>query len=62
MHSRIERFAGEVRDLRFDHINPAAEKLLLLTPKTLKTLRKMGITTVSYMIDNAFGPRRRGVE
>jgi hypothetical protein len=35
-----------------------ADKLLLLTPKTLKTLRKMGITTVSYMIDNAFGPRR----
>jgi hypothetical protein len=35
-----------------------ADKVLLLTPKTLKTLRKMGITTVSYMIDNAFGPRR----
>jgi len=35
-----------------------ADKLLLLTPKTLKTLREMGITTVSYMIDNAFGPRR----
>ncbi len=35
-----------------------ADKLLLLTPKTLKKLRAMGITTVSYMIDNAFGPRR----
>lgn len=35
-----------------------ADKLLLLTPKTLKALRAMKITTVSYMIDNAFGPRR----
>jgi spore maturation protein CgeB len=35
-----------------------ADKLLLLTPKTLKAMREMGITTVSYMIDNAFGPRR----
>ena len=34
-----------------------ADKLLLLTPKTLKVLRGMGVTTVSYMIDNAFGPR-----
>jgi len=32
--------------------------VLLLHPKTLKRLRAMGITTVSYMIDNAFGPRR----
>jgi len=34
-----------------------AEKILLLQPKTLKKLQAMGITTVSYMIDNAFGPR-----
>jgi len=34
-----------------------AEKILLLQPKTLKKLQALGITTVSYMIDNAFGPR-----
>ena len=35
-----------------------AEKILLLQPKTLKKLQAMGITTVSYMTDNAFGPRK----
>jgi spore maturation protein CgeB len=35
-----------------------ADKLLGLTPRTLDALRKMGVKTVSYMIDNAFGPRR----
>ena len=35
-----------------------ADKALGLWPKTLDTLRKMGVATVSYMIDNAFGPRR----
>ena len=35
-----------------------ADKLLGLWPKTLDRLRAMGIATVSYMIDNAFGPRR----
>jgi hypothetical protein len=35
-----------------------ADKVLLLQPKTLKRMRRLGITTVSYMIDNAFGPRR----
>jgi hypothetical protein len=35
-----------------------ADKLLGLQPKTLDCLREMGIATVSYMIDNAFGPRR----
>ena len=35
-----------------------ADKLLSLQPKTLDRLRAMGIPTVSYMIDNAFGPRR----
>jgi len=35
-----------------------ADKLLALRPKTLDKLRAMGIVTVSYMIDNAFGPRR----
>jgi spore maturation protein CgeB len=35
-----------------------ADKLLGLRPQTLDRLRAMGIPTVSYMIDNAFGPRR----
>jgi hypothetical protein len=35
-----------------------ADKLLGLQPKTLVRLREMGVRTVSYMIDNAFGPRR----
>jgi hypothetical protein len=35
-----------------------ADKLLGLWPETLDRLRGMGIATVSYMIDNAFGPRR----
>ena len=35
-----------------------ADKLLSLRPATLHKLRDMGIVTVSYMIDNAFGPRR----
>jgi hypothetical protein len=35
-----------------------ADKLLGMQPKTLERLRGMGIATVSYMIDNAFGPRK----
>ena len=35
-----------------------ADKLLSLRPQTLRRLRGLGIRTISYMIDNAFGPRR----
>lgn len=35
-----------------------ADKALGMQPKTLDKLRGMGIATVSYMIDNAFGPRK----
>ena len=35
-----------------------ADKLLGLWPETLDRLRRMKVNTVSYMIDNAFGPRR----
>ncbi len=35
-----------------------ADKLLSLQPKTLDKLRAMGIVSMSYMIDNAFGPRK----
>ena len=35
-----------------------ADKALWMKPETLAALRAMGIATVSYMIDNFFGPRR----
>lgn len=35
-----------------------ADKALWMQPATLQALRAMGIRTVSYMIDNYFGPRR----
>lgn len=35
-----------------------ADKLLWVRPRTLDRMRAMGMTTVSYMIDNPFGPRR----
>jgi len=35
-----------------------ADKLLGLRPATVRALRGTGVATVSYMIDNAFGPRR----
>jgi spore maturation protein CgeB len=35
-----------------------ADKMLWLRPNTLRQLRDLGIATISYMIDNPFGPRR----
>jgi spore maturation protein CgeB len=35
-----------------------ADKLLWMRPSTLDALRTLNVVTVSYMIDNAFGPRR----
>jgi spore maturation protein CgeB len=35
-----------------------ADKVLQLQPATVLRCRRMGIQTVCYMIDNAFGPRR----
>ena len=35
-----------------------ADKILLLRPSTLEKVRAMGILSVSYMIDNAYGPRK----
>ena len=34
------------------------DKVLLLTPGSLDRVRERGVLSVSYMIDNAFGPRR----
>ncbi len=35
-----------------------ADKVLGMQPQTLNHLREKGVVSVSYMIDNAFGPRR----
>jgi spore maturation protein CgeB len=35
-----------------------ADKLLYMRPQTLDHLRALGVATVSYMIDNPFGPRQ----
>jgi spore maturation protein CgeB len=35
-----------------------ADKALGVWPETVEAMRRMGIASVSYMIDNAFGPRR----
>lgn len=35
-----------------------ADKVLLLKPRTLEAMTARGVVTVSYMIDNAFGPRQ----
>lgn len=35
-----------------------ADKILWMQPSTLEHLRSLGVSTVSYMIDNPFGPRR----
>ncbi len=51
-HDILEAAAREKPDVFW------ADKLLQLQPRTLDRLRAMGVATVSYMIDNAFGPRR----
>lgn len=53
LNREILRMAGRERPDVF-----WADKLLSLRPDTLRQLRAMGIRTVSYMIDNVFGPRR----
>ena len=47
-----EAAAGEPIDVLW------ADKVLELQPSTLRTLRRRGVLSASYMIDNAFGPRR----
>lgn len=48
----LERAIAERPDLLW------ADKLLPVRPSTLDRIRALGITSVSYMIDNAFGPRQ----
>jgi hypothetical protein len=56
----VERLNGALLDLAARERPDVvwADKLLWMQPRTLGRLREMGIATVSYMIDNAFGPRR----
>lgn len=58
--SGVDRFNGDVVRVAAAEKPDVfwADKLLWLRPHTLQQLRAMGIATVSYMIDNAFGPRR----
>ena len=53
LNADIVRFAAAERPDIF-----WADKMLWIRPVTLRKLRAMGIVTVSYMIDNPFGPRR----
>jgi spore maturation protein CgeB len=53
LNSSLLRIAAETKpDLVW------TDKLLYMRPATLNRLRDLGIATVSYMIDNPFGPRR----
>ncbi len=56
----IQRLNRELLAAAEMHVVDAlwADKVLGLQPATLKAMRRRGIVTVSYMIDNAFGPRR----
>lgn len=55
--NRLNRdLLAQAQQLRPDVI--WADKLLFMQPATLEQLRRVGIVTVSYMIDNFFGPRR----
>ena len=56
----IERFNRDLIELA-EREKPDllwADKILWMKPRTLDHLRSLGIRTVSYMIDNPFGPRR----
>ncbi len=56
----IQRFNRDLLAIaRSEHVDVLwADKVLELQPATLRALRHQGIVTASYMIDNAFGPRR----
>ncbi|HEY1215482.1 MAG TPA: glycosyltransferase [Bryobacteraceae bacterium] len=57
---QVDRFNRDVIELA-ERERPGvlwADKLLWMRPRTLDRLREMGITLVSYMIDNPFGPRQ----
>lgn len=53
LNRNLLRIAQDVRPQIF-----WADKALSLFPSTLRAIKALGAKTVSYMIDNAFGPRR----
>lgn len=60
MGPEVERFNSDIITLAEKHKPQVmwGDKLLWMRPSALERLRRMGIVTVSYMIDNFFGPRR----
>lgn len=60
MGPEVSRFNRDVLRIAAEHTVDVvwADKQLWMRPSTLDTLRSRGIVTVSYMIDNFFGPRR----
>jgi spore maturation protein CgeB len=56
----VDRFNADVLRMAADERPDLfwADKMLWLRPSTLPRLQAIGITSVSYMIDNPFGPRR----
>ncbi len=56
----VSRFNKDILDSARQHQPDVlwADKALWIRPETLAALRALGIATVSYMIDNFFGPRR----
>ena len=60
MGPAVNAFNREV--LRLAHVHQPdvvwMDKQLMTQPSTLRKLRKMGVATVNYTIDNPFGPRK----
>ena len=58
--SNVQRLNRDILRLAAEHKPDLlwADKVLQLQPATVLCCRAMGIQTVCYMIDNAFGPRR----
>lgn len=60
MGPHVDRFNRDILELT-ERERPDllwADKMLWMRPATLDHLRRLGIKTVSYMIDNPFGPRQ----
>ena len=60
MGPHVERLNRDLLQMAADSKVDAfwSDKVLGLRPSTLRTMRGDGVATVSYMIDNAFGPRQ----
>ena len=60
MGPAVNAFNRELLGLALEHQPDVVwlDKQLMVQPATLRKLRKMGIATVNYTIDNPFGPRK----